>query len=106
MFTHCSFDATKPKLDSYRGKDCMERFCYDLKEHATNIINYKKREIITLTYKGNKFLKNKKFVIYAKKDLVLMIIKRCHKVWDHCHYTKKYRGAAHSICNLGYKTPK
>ena len=80
MFTHCSFDATKPKLDSYRGKDCMERFCYDLKEHATNIINYKKREIITLTYKGNKFLKNKKFVIYAKKDLALMIIKKCHKV--------------------------
>ena len=22
------------------------------------------------------------------------------KVKDHCHYTRKYRGAAHNICNL------
>ena len=28
------------------------------------------------------------------------------KVKDHCHYTSKYRGAVHSICNLRYKTPK
>ena len=24
----------------------------------------------------------------------------------HCHYTGKFRGAAHNICNLRYKTPK
>ena len=29
-----------------------------------------------------------------------------HKVIEYCHYTWKYRGAAHSICNLRYKTPK
>ena len=43
LFTHCSFDATKNKLDCYRGKDCMEGFYKDLKEHTTKIINYKKR---------------------------------------------------------------
>ena len=26
--------------------------------------------------------------------------KKYHKVRDHCHYTEKYRGAVHSICNL------
>ena len=29
-----------------------------------------------------------------------------HEVRNHCHYTGKYRGAAHDICNLRYKTPK
>ena len=32
--------------------------------------------------------------------------KKYHKVRDHCHYTGKYIGAARSICNLRYKTPK
>ena len=27
------------------------------------------------------------------------------KVRDHCHYTGKCRGAAHSICNLKYRIP-
>ena len=27
LFIHCSFDLTKNKLNCYRGKDCMERFC-------------------------------------------------------------------------------
>ena len=42
LFTHCSFDPTKNKLDCYRGKDSMGRFCKDLKEHAPKIINYGK----------------------------------------------------------------
>ena len=29
-----------------------------------------------------------------------------HKVRDHCHYTGKFRGAAHNICNLRYKVDK
>ena len=28
------------------------------------------------------------------------------KVRDHCHYTGKYRAAAHSICNLRFKIKK
>ena len=27
------------------------------------------------------------------------------KVRDHCHYSGKYRGSAHSLCNLQYKIP-
>ena len=38
--------------------------------------------------------------------MIMIIIKKQQKVRDHCHYTRKYRGAAHNICNLRYKVPK
>ena len=47
----------------------------------------------------------KKYAIYAKNNLMIMI-KKQQKVRDHCHYTLKYRGPAHNICNLRYKIPK
>ena len=43
LFTHCSFDTTKNKLDYYRGKNCMKTFCLDLREHTTKIIDYEKK---------------------------------------------------------------
>ena len=50
LFTNCSFDSAKNKLDCYRGKDCLEKFFKNLKEHATKIINY---EIMKLWEKRN-----------------------------------------------------
>ena len=43
IFTHCSFDKSKNKLNYYRGEDCMKKFYKDLREHATKIINYEKK---------------------------------------------------------------
>ena len=40
--------------------------------------------------------------MYVKRNL----IKKNYKVREHCHYTGKYRGAAHNICNLRCKIPK
>ena len=48
-FTHCSFDQTRNKLNHYRVKDCMKKFCKDLRTHATKIINYEKKKITPLT---------------------------------------------------------
>ena len=43
LFTNCSFDLTKNKLDCYKGEDCTENFCKDLRQHATKIINFEKK---------------------------------------------------------------
>ena len=105
LFTHCSFDTTKNKLDYYRGKNCMKNL--DLREHAKTIINYEKKEMIPLTKKEEK-KHNKQEVCYIREKRFSTDDnnKKYHKVRDHCHYTGKCRGAAHDICNLRYKTPK
>ena len=51
IFTHCSFDKSKTKLNYYRGEDCMKKFCKDLREHATKIINYEKKRYDTINKK-------------------------------------------------------
>ena len=105
IFTSFSFDESKNKLNYYRGKDCMKKFCKDLKQQATRIINHEKKKVIPLT-KEEKLNYNDQKVCYICKKEFDTIDKKHHKVRDHCHYMGKYRGAAHNICNLRYKVPK
>ena len=60
MFTNCSFDATKDKLDCYKGEDCMEKFYKDLREHVMKIINYEKKEMIPITNEENEYYEMQK----------------------------------------------
>ena len=105
IVTRCSFDKSKNKPNYYRDEDCMTKFCKDLREHATKIINYEKKDMIPLTKKEEKNHNNQKDCYICKKEFDTSD-KKHHKVRDHCHYTGKYRGAAHNICNLRYKIPK
>ena len=101
LFTCCSFDETKNKIGY-----CMKKFCLDLREHVTKIINYEKKKMIPLTKEEKNHNKQKICHICRKEFNTDDSYKKYHKVKDHCHYTGKYRGAAHDICNLRYKTPK
>ena len=105
IFIHCSFDESKNKLNYYRGKDCMKKFSKDLREYASKIINYEKKKMIPLTTE-EKIYHNKQKIWYICKKEFNNNDKKNYKVRDHCHYTGKYRGAAHNICNLRYKVPK
>ena len=78
----------------------MKRFCKDLKEHATKIINCEKKVMVPLTKEEKEDYNNQKVYYTCKKEFI------DDKVRDHCHYTGKYRGAAHNTCNLRYKIPK
>ena len=65
--------------------------------------------MIPLTYKENNSYKDQKVCYICKKELITdddNYNKKYHKVTDHCHFTGKYRRAAHNICNLRYKEQK
>ena len=68
LFTHCSFDKSKNKLNHYRGKDCMKKFCIDLREHGTKIINYEKKKMISLTIKQNIHYNEHEICYICKKE--------------------------------------
>ena len=115
LLTYCSYGNTKNRLDYYRGQNCMKMFCKDLKEHATKIISYEKKEMIRLTYEENESYVKQEVCHTSKRKFSTDNDdhddddddnKKYHKVRDHCHFTGKYGGTAHSICNLRYKTPK
>ena len=109
IYTNCSFDKANNKLSYYRGEDCMKRFCKDLKDHATKIIDFKNKTMIPLTKEEEDNYNKENTCYICKNDFNNDTTESSSsesKVKDHCHFTGKYRGAAHKTCNLRYKVPK
>ena len=106
----CSFDDTRNRRYFCRGKDCIEKFCKDLKELGTEMINFKEKEIIPLTNKEIKSYEKQKVCHICEAKFCNDKNKKreydlYHKVRDHGHYTGKFRGAAKFEC-LGENTEK
>ena len=66
--------------------------------------------MMPLTDEEKRYYRNQKACYICQKRFCYnkkqgKIYKLYRKVRDHCHFTGKFRGAAHSICNLRYKIP-
>ena len=78
----------KNKLDYYRGKDYVNRFCQDLKKQARSIIDFEKKEMNLTPEEEFSFYMTDKCYISTKpfyKDKNNNYV----KVKDYCHYTGK-----------------
>ena len=80
----------------------MKKFSKDLRNHATKITNHEKKKLISLTTEEKIYHNQQEICYICKKEFD----EKNYKVRDHCHYTGKYRGAAHNMCNLKDKIPK
>ena len=84
----------------------MKRFCDDLKEHLTRIASFEMKPMDPLTEEEKESYENQELCHICEKEFFTDNNKEMRKVRDHCHCTGKYRGTAHSKCDLEYKIVK
>ena len=104
MHTSNAYDKSLNKPICYSGKDCLAKFSKALKDEVNKIISIKQKPMDPLTDQEKESYPNAKTCFICEKPFGET--KSDIKVRDHCHYTGKYRGAAHNACNLQYKVPK
>ena len=92
-------------LQRYTGKDCMKVLCKVLEKEARTILRWPQKEMDPLTTEEQESYDAAK-TCYLCGAGGFGRSKKDRKVRDHNHYTGKYRGAAHGLCNLRYKLPQ
>ena len=92
----------KSKQTYHRGTSTVETFCNEVREIARDLITIEKKPLEKLSNEQQSAHDNAEYCYICKK--VFANSKKHRKVRDHDHYTGKYRGPAHAICNLRYTT--
>ena len=107
MSTIWAFDHIEKNHTLYFEKDCMKTFCESLREHTKNRIDFEKKKILPLTKEELKSHQDAKVCYNCGKRILKKLYKSINyqKVRGHCHYTGKYKGTAHNICNLKFNVP-
>ena len=100
----------EPVLRSYTGVDAMKKFINNLEEDVKVIANIPMKKMVFSKEEADQFNKATKCWI-CKEELAKEVEKEgkkeivYDKIRDHCHFTGRYRGAAHNSCNLKYRKP-
>ena len=89
----------EPELVSYTGEDAAQEFVEMLEEDIKIIANIREKKMILGKKGKERFDEETKCWICNEK------FDGDDKVRDHCHFTGRYRGAAHNSCNLKYRKP-
>ena len=101
MYSKFAYGRGLDCIRQHRGIDCVSKFCETIMTEAKRLYeSAPKKPMDKLT---------------KEQDIEFITAKECHICFKklspkdrkraHCHYTGKYRGAAHSFCNLRYRIP-
>ena len=108
VYSKFAYGNVQNPLRLYRGKDCAEKFCDYIKEEAHRLYHmFSEKPMDPLTKEQwTRYRRASKcHICYKPFNFKDAIAPEGPKVRDHCHYTGKYRGPAHSLCNLRYRIP-
>ena len=102
VYSKFAYGEVKDPLKLYRGKDCIEKSCNYIMQEAHRLYHmFPEKPMDPLTKKQWKRYKCSTICHICFKPFNYKEL----KVRDHCHYTGRYRGPAHSLCNLRYRIP-
>ena len=102
VYSKFAYGEVKDPLKLYRGKECTEKFCDYIRQEAHRLYHM-------FPEKPMDHLTKKQWKRYKRSTICHISFKPFNskepKVRDHCHYTGRYRGPIHSLCNLRYRIP-
>ena len=102
-------DHIEDKLTLCCGIDFMKKFCTFTRRvlYFYNINYFEKEKMLSIAKEELKSHKDAKVWYICGKGILEKLFKSINyrSVWDHCHETGKYRGAAHAICNSKFNIP-
>ncbi|XP_050528208.1 uncharacterized protein LOC126898309 [Daktulosphaira vitifoliae] len=101
-FIKCSYDENLDRMELYRGENCVKVFIEKLREDINRISDIYSNSVsmmpLTLKQEHDHYLATVCHICGGE-------LRYHDKVFDHCHLTGKYRGAAHRDCNLKCTVP-
>ncbi|CAD6224471.1 GSCOCG00011777001-RA-CDS, partial [Cotesia congregata] len=101
-YLHCSYDNSLSKFNLNRSEDCIKWFVQELESISHQVSGYLKnpKPLPKLTDEEQKSFDEAVNCHICNEPFKSANDK---KVRDHCHFTGKFRGAAHNSCNLNFQ---
>lgn len=98
----CSFDETLDYFDLYRGENSAKQFVDGLSAKVKQLYEdhvFNKNVAIEMSAEDESAFQNTNVCFICKN----IIVDPDDKIREHCHITGRYRGCAHTQCNLKYR---
>jgi hypothetical protein len=102
-YIKCDYDDSLSKFEQYRGPNSGRVFIEKLEEDIKQIYNQHLKPVIDMIPLTDSEINDYEDACICHICDKIFSLFGDVKVRDHCHLTGKYRGAAHTTCNLHYK---